>query len=112
MPLRPPLTHEDLARIRARYEVTATRAPCAYQDKVVWADVVTLLHEIKRLRAMLLRAEQLRERFPKPGGFLDPVWEEFVRELAKEPCVVELGRIKEELIAPHGRKVKPKASEP
>jgi hypothetical protein len=100
-----------LTRIRARYEVTAARAPCAYQDQVVWSDVVTLLHEIKRLRAMLLRAEQLRERFPKPGGFLDAVWEEFVHDLAAEPCVTELGEIKSELIAP-GRKAGPKSAEP
>ncbi|CAM4073571.1 hypothetical protein [Bordetella bronchialis] len=99
MPLRPPLTHEDLTRIRARYEMTPGRAPCSYQDAVVWRDVVALLHEIKRLRAMLLRAEQLRERFPKPGNCLDEVWEKFQRDLAAEPCVVELGEIKSELTA-------------
>ncbi|AOB32235.1 hypothetical protein AKI39_18200 [Bordetella sp. H567] len=106
MPLRPPLTRDDLTRIRARYEVTPDRAPCSYQDAVVWHDVIALLHEIKRLRAMLLRAEQLRERFPKPGNCLDQVWEKFQHDLAAEPCVRELGQIKEELTAPRHRKRK------
>ncbi|WP_231934942.1 hypothetical protein [Bordetella bronchialis] len=96
-----------MTRIRARYEMTPGRAPCAYQDQVVWSDVVALLHEIKRLRAMLLRAEQLRERFPKPGNCLDQVWEEFQRDLAAEPCVVEVGEIKQELMAPLRKKRKP-----
>ncbi|OZI61758.1 hypothetical protein [Bordetella genomosp. 11] len=104
MPLRPPLTHHDLARIRARYEVTPDRAPCAYQDDIVWRDIIALLHEIKRLRAMLLRAEQLRDRFPKPANCLDHVWEKFQSDLAAEPCVQELGQIKAELTAPRKRK--------
>jgi hypothetical protein len=107
MPFRPPLTHADLARIRARYELTPERAPCSYQDAVVWNDIVVLLREVARLRSMLLRAQQLRDRFPKPNSCLDAVWEEFVKDLTAEPCVLELGGIKEELTSVR-RKRKPK----
>jgi hypothetical protein len=108
MPFRPPLTHKDLARIRARYEITPDRAPCAYQDAVVWKDIVALLREIARLRSMLLRAQQLRERFPRPHNCLDDVWEEFVADLAKEPCIAELGEIKDALTLPRrARRPKP-----
>ncbi|ANN78881.1 hypothetical protein [Bordetella flabilis] len=100
MAFKPPLPTETLTRIRARYEPSATRAPCSYQDTAVWADILALLHEIKRMRAMLLRAEQLRERFPQPNGALCEVWEEFLRNLADEPCVRERGMWKEALFEP------------
>ncbi|OZI26726.1 hypothetical protein CAL26_05230 [Bordetella genomosp. 9] len=103
MPFRPALTREELAKIRARYAPTPERAPCNYQDAVVWADVVTLLYEIKRLRAMLLKAEQLRDRFPRPDNALNPLWERFVRELSEEPCVIEQVQLKSELLSPLGK---------
>ncbi|ARP89761.1 hypothetical protein CAL14_05225 [Bordetella genomosp. 9] len=109
MPFRPPLTLTELTRIRARYEITPNRAPCAYQDVIVWKDVVALLYEIKRLRAMLLRADQLRDRFPKPNNCLDEVWAQFLADLAAEPCVLEQSEIKDELTAPTKRRTKRKA---
>jgi hypothetical protein len=108
MPFKQPLPIRTLIEIRARYEPTPTRAPCSYQDTAVWADVLILLHEIKRMRAMLLRAEQLRERFPQPNGALREVWEEFQRDLANEPCVRERGMWKQALFEPMDKcKAKP-----
>jgi len=108
MPLRPPLTAGDLARLRARYEPLASRARCAYPDSEVWPDIVALLYEIKRMRAMLLRVEQLRPHFARPAGCLAEVWDEFMQSLAQEPCVQERRSWKGELLeAGSHRKVKP-----
>lgn len=111
MPFKPPLSAQDLARIRGRYEPSSARAPCSYQDTAVWGDVLILLHEIKRMRAMLLRAEQLRERFPQPNSCLQEVWEEFLRDLAMEPCVRERGAWKDALFEPMDKE-KPKPRRP
>ena len=108
MPLRPALAARELARIRARYQPLPSRARCTYPDDEVWPDIVALLYEIKRLRAMLLRVEQLRAHFPNPGGCLADVWEEFMRALAQEPCVLERRSWKGELVKPaSNRKVRP-----
>ena len=108
MPLRPALAASELARIRARYQPLASRARCTYPDDEVWPDIVALLHEIKRLRAMLLRAEQLRAHFANPGGCLADVWEEFMRALEQEPCVLERKSWKGEVVKPaSNRKVRP-----
>jgi hypothetical protein len=53
---------------------------------------------------MMQRAHQLRERFAKPGNCLDAVWEEFQRDLAAEPCVLEPGELKQDLVEPVGPK--------
>ncbi len=110
MPFRPPLTSADLARIRARYEASASRAPCAYQDNVVWEDILTLLHEIKRLRALALTVHQLRDSLHKPNSCLDGVWEELRRALETEPCVQELGQLKSDLLGPVKRRARPHRS--
>jgi hypothetical protein len=107
MPFRPPLTHEDLAKIRTRYEITPGRAPCSYQDAVVWRDVITLLYEVKRLRALTLTAHQLRDNIKQPGSCLDVVWREFLEQLATEPCVLEQGDLKDDLLGKPKRRVKP-----
>lgn len=108
MPFRSPLTAADLAKIRARYEASADRAPCSYQDQVVWEDVLTLLHEIKRLRALALTAHQLRDSLKKPNSCLDGVWEDFRNALSLEPCVMELGDLKSDLLGPSKRRASPK----
>jgi hypothetical protein len=100
MPFRPPLTIADLTAIRARYEIKPERAPCSYQDSVVWEDILALLYEVKRLRAERLVAYQLRDCFRKPGNFLDTVWEEFMINLESEPCVLEQTALTRELTAP------------
>jgi len=107
MPFRAPLTAEDLAKIRARYEACPQRAPCAYQDAVVWEDVLALLFEIKRLRALALTAHQLRDNLKRPGSCLDGVWQEFLDSLAVEPCVVELGELKDDLLMKPKRRARP-----
>jgi len=108
MPLRPALTASELARIRARYQPLASRARCTYPEAEVWPDIVALLYEIKRLRAMLLRVEQLRAQFPRPAGCLADVWDEFMQALAQEPCVQERQNWKGELVKPgSNRKVRP-----
>jgi hypothetical protein len=107
MPFRKPLTADDLVALRARYQPLRSRPPCSYLDSAVWPDVLTLLYEIKRMRALLLRAEQLRERFPNPRNCLTTEWQEFQKALAEEPCVLELGKLKDDLIHPNNRKAKP-----
>lgn len=109
MPFRTPLTAEQLAEIRARYEISARRAPCSYQDTVVWKDILTLMFEIKRLRCLALTAHQLRESFKMPNSCLDTVWQEFMDTLAIEPCVTELGELKDEMLMKPKRRAKPNA---
>ncbi|QET71452.1 hypothetical protein [Bordetella bronchiseptica] len=75
MPFRDPLTHAQLRAIRERQP---------------WnPDVVALLWEVKRLRAMMLRAYQLAPDFPRPAGVLSYCYDTFMADLAVEPCVLE-----------------------
>lgn len=75
MPFKLPLSHTDLRAIRERQP---------------WnADLIALLWEVKRLRAVLLRAYQLSGDFKRPGGITGSLYDEFMEDLRKEPCVVE-----------------------
>jgi hypothetical protein len=73
---RRPLTAADLAEIYDR-EPTPT--------------VLRLLREIHRLRATVLRANQIRNMIGKQGSAFvaGTVWECFERELDAEPCTTD-----------------------
>ncbi|WP_343728533.1 hypothetical protein [Duganella sp.] len=72
---RDPLTAEQLREIGQR------RDP---------ADIISLLWEIKRLRATVLRADQVM-RSVRGGDFITDV---FRKELAEEPAVQEFNRLR------------------
>ena len=73
--LRDPLSAEQLREIGMR------RDP---------ADIIPLLWEIKRLRAMVLRADQVMKSV-RTGDFIAEV---FRKELAEEPAVQEFDRVR------------------
>lgn len=84
MPFRDPLTIETLRAIRERQ---------------VWnPDVMTLLWEIKRLRSMVLRTNQLWPDFKRPTGVLAPIYDSFEESLKIEPCVIERDQMAAELL--------------
>lgn len=107
MPFREPLTAEDLSAISNRYSPIPGRAPSAFAETAVWPDVLSLLFEIKRLRSTLLRVDQLKSGFKAPSMALESVLQELLEGLAREPCVREMAALKDELLYPSGRKVKP-----
>lgn len=75
MPFKFPLSHEDLRNIRERQP---------------WnSDVIALLWEVKRLRSVLLRAYQLSGDFKRPAGISGELYDEFMKGLREEPCVLE-----------------------
>ncbi len=75
MPRRAPLTAIELAEIWDR-EPTET--------------VKTLLWEIARLRATIMRAQQIREMCRQaPADIPGALWQVFGMELDREPCLNE-----------------------
>lgn len=59
-------------------------------------DVLTLLWEIKRLRGIVLRADQLQRLMGDVGGSVGMVLAGLRAELDGEPCVVEHPRLEGE----------------
>lgn len=76
--MKPPLTKADLQAIQERNE-----SP----------DVRTLLWEIKRLRGIVLRADQLQRLMGDVGGSQGMVLNGLRAELEGEPCVAEQPRL-------------------
>ena len=78
-----PLTRAALQEIQARNP----RRPGDQQSD----DLYAALWEIQRLRAMVLRADQLQRAYGETvvGGGLDVVLQAFRADLAQEPCVLE-----------------------
>ena len=76
--MRPKLTRADLQAIRERSD-----SP----------DVRTLLWEIKRLRGLVLRADQLTRVLGNIGGAQGMVLDGLRAELEGEPCVAEFPRL-------------------
>lgn len=75
MPFRDPLTLEQLREIRERQP---------------WnPDVIALLWEIKRMRAMLLRLRQVSNDLKRPTGIIADIYDDLMQQLKVEPCVVE-----------------------
>jgi hypothetical protein len=84
MPFKPPLTHTDLRAIRERQS---------------WnADVIALLWEVKRLRSVLLRAYQLSDDFKRPAGITGDLYDDFIKGLREEPCVIERDKDVQEMM--------------
>jgi hypothetical protein len=52
-------------------------------------DVITLLWEIKRLRSLVLRANQVIRELPERGGPNGIVQECLRKDLLIEPCIVD-----------------------
>jgi hypothetical protein len=77
---RPKLTKADLHDIKLR----GRKNP----------DIVALLHEIKRLRGLVLRADQLQKMLGEMGGAQGLVLDSLRAELEDEPCVAEFPRLK------------------
>ena len=89
MPFKNPLSHADLRCIRERQP---------------WnPDVITLLWEVKRLRSILLRAYQLSGDFKRPAGITGELYDDFMRDLHHEPCVLERDDMKDALMEPANR---------
>ncbi|HEV2612554.1 MAG TPA: hypothetical protein VGU61_19990 [Noviherbaspirillum sp.] len=78
MPFKPPLTREQLTEIQERNRENE--------------DVITLLWEIKRLRALVLRADQV-QRSITPGSGAEMVIGVLRKELEGEPCIAEQSRL-------------------
>ncbi|MDH1520626.1 MULTISPECIES: hypothetical protein [Achromobacter] len=89
MPFKTPLSHADLRIIRERQP---------------WnPDVIALLWEVKRLRSILLRAYQLSGDFKRPAGITGELYDDFMRDLHHEPCVLERDDMKDALMEPANR---------
>lgn len=83
---KPPLTRPDLQAIRERN-------PRASGDPVS-DDLYAALWEIRRLRALVLRADQLQRSLGEAtGGGVGMILATLRRELADEPCVLEQGEL-------------------
>lgn len=80
MPYRPALTHDQLRLIGQR------RNP---------DDIRELLWEVKRLRAMVLRAHSLVTSLESVGGQGGIMLEGLREELKDEPCVLEFRKVKD-----------------
>lgn len=79
MPFRPPLTDQQLHDIFQRQDA---------------ADITPLLWEIKRLRAIVLRAHQMQESMsPNADGANGIIYAALRSELKGEPCVEEHKRL-------------------
>ena len=74
MPFRPPMTTELL------HDVAQRRDP---------NDIVALLWEIKRLRGIVLRANQVIRELPERSGPCGIVQQYLRKELRVEPCIVD-----------------------
>lgn len=74
MPFRAPLTTKLLHEIALRRDAS---------------DVIALLWEIKRLRGLALRANQVIRDLPERSGPCGIVQECLRKELKMEPCVVD-----------------------
>jgi hypothetical protein len=84
MPFKDPLTFADLRAIRERQP---------------WnPDVLTLLWEVKRLRAALLRMHQVSFELQRPAGLTGGIYDDLLAALAVEPCVLERDQLVSELL--------------
>ncbi|MGE8449113.1 MAG: hypothetical protein ACN6OP_00535 [Pseudomonadales bacterium] len=89
MPFKDPLTHDDLRAIRERQP---------------WnPDVIALLWEVKRLRALVLGANQLSGGLQRPTGILGTVFDDWIKQIHAEPCVIERDQVTRELLDMPGK---------
>jgi hypothetical protein len=89
MPHRPPLTAAKLAEL---------------YDRNPSPEVLDLLWEIHRLRATVLRADQIRRVLRHcPAGVPNVLWEAFQHELDAEPCLSDPPTPRQQRIRAHFR---------
>lgn len=81
MPFKPPLTKEQLREIQDR--------------NLDSADMRALLWEIARLRALVVRADQLQRSLGNVAGGAGIVLSAFRDEIKDEPCTREFPRLSE-----------------
>lgn len=81
MPYRPPLTRAQLHEIQERNPDSP--------------DVRALLWEIKRLRGIVLRADQVQRSLGDIGGAVGVMVHGLRHELQGEPCIDEFPRVDE-----------------
>lgn len=79
----PPLTREELVQIQEGHR----------RNRDVWR----LLHDIRRLRGIALRARQYVELVNSKYQYADRIGESLMSELVKEPCIQEDNKQREEL---------------
>jgi hypothetical protein len=77
---RPKLTRSDLHEIKLR----------GWENP----DIVAMLFEIRRLRGLVLRADQLQKMLGEMGGAQGLVLDSLRAELEGEPCVAEFPRLR------------------
>lgn len=53
------------------------------------ADILALLWEIKRMRSLLLRLDQVSCDLRRPSGLMGDIYDELMQHISAEPCVVE-----------------------
>lgn len=80
MPFRPALTAEDLHNMRVRN---------THPDGTIDPDLLAALWEIKRLRSLLLRLDQVSCDLRRPSGLMGDIYDELMQQIAVEPCVIE-----------------------
>ena len=81
MPYRPPLTRAQLQELQDRNSESA--------------DVRALLWEVKRLRGIVLRADQLQRQMGSLGGGAGAILDGLRAELQGEPCIAEFPRLED-----------------
>lgn len=81
MAFRSPLTRAQLHEIQERHPESA--------------DVRTLPWEVKRLRSLVLRADQIQRNLGNVGGAVGVMLDGLRGELEGEPCIDEFPRVDE-----------------
>jgi hypothetical protein len=84
MPFKPPLTADELRAI--------------WQRNPEHADVHALVWEIKRLRATVLRADQVQRQLGTMGGIQGAMLSGLRFALKEEPCVAEQAKLDPKLL--------------
>jgi len=60
--------------------------------------VLTLLWEVKRLRAVLLRLDQVSCDLKRPASLMGEIYDDLLAGLAVEPCALEKDQMTIELL--------------
>ena len=76
-----------------RPKLTRTELRAIWLRNIDSPDTLNLLWEVKRLRAIALRADQLLKALGPMGGAQGMMAESLAAELEGEPCVAEFPRL-------------------
>jgi predicted N-formylglutamate amidohydrolase len=86
MPFKPPLSFDELKAIQDRNADNT--------------DVRNLLWEIRRLHAVVLRADQLARSMPEASGAIGMIAEELRRQIKDDPAVLQAAQSSQDLLGP------------